>query len=45
MRVTINSKSYYGYYLYFAVTGAFGLVAIAWALYEGHRLDQHSASE
>ena len=24
----------------FAVTGVFGLMALAWALYEGHKLDQ-----
>lgn len=26
----------------FAVTGFFGLVAIAWALYEGHKMEQNA---
>ena len=26
----------------FAVTAVFGLIAIAWALYEGHKLDHNT---
>jgi len=26
----------------FAVTGFFGLIALAWALYEGHKLDHQA---